>query len=78
MRIEKRMVHRLLAGLTGTLALAAAFVTAAVRGERHASIDVASLASEIEHETDHITARELAVWIRGAKPPAAVSKWFNR
>jgi rhodanese-related sulfurtransferase len=68
MRIEKRMLHRLLAGLAGTLALAAALVGAPAHGEPHASIDVAALASEIEHETDHVTARELAAWIRGAKP----------
>ena len=33
-----------------------------------ASIDAAKLASEIEHEDDHVTARELAEWIRANKP----------
>jgi rhodanese-related sulfurtransferase len=68
MRVEKQMLRRLLAGVAGTLALAAALVNAPARRGHHASIDVAALASEIEHETDHVTARELAAWIRRAKP----------
>jgi rhodanese-related sulfurtransferase len=61
------MNMRLIAG-AGALALAAtaAFVgTPDPRGGTNASMR--ALASEIEHETDHVTAVELAQWIRERK-----------
>jgi len=59
--------HRALAAVAVLLALSAAFVG----NSRHASgtsIDVASLAQQIEHEDDHVTAVELAQWIKDRKP----------
>lgn len=44
-------------------------VLAAVAGTPHrAQLDVASLAKSIEREEDHVTALELAAWIRDRKP----------
>jgi rhodanese-related sulfurtransferase len=68
MRVDKRLALRLLAAMGGSLALLAAAVGTPTRGARRDTIDVAALAGEIEHETDHVTARELAAWIRGATP----------
>ena len=63
---------RLLAGAAAVLATLAALVGSPTResprGASTASIDAATLASEIEHEDDHVTARELAEWIRANKP----------
>ena len=60
------VVRRLLAAGAGALG-----VLAAVAGRpspRVAALDVAGLAGEIERETDHVTALELAAWIRDRKP----------
>ena len=61
------MTHRALAAVAVLLALSAAFVGSS----RHSSgpnIDIASLAQQIEHEDDHVTALELAQWIKDRKP----------
>jgi rhodanese-related sulfurtransferase len=49
------------------LALAAAFAGTPDRS-RNARVDVDSLARAIEHEDDHVTALELAEWIRDRRP----------
>lgn len=54
--------HRLLAAAAATLG-----VMALLAGGANASrqgVDVAALAREVETEADHVTARELAAWIR--------------
>lgn len=61
-----RAPHRLLAGaaaVLGVLALLAGGAGASRRG-----VDVAALAREVEAEADHVTARELAAWIREDRP----------
>ena len=51
------------------LAVVAGSPTRAASGTgASASLDAAALATEIEHEDDHVTARELAEWIRSNKP----------
>jgi len=61
------MTHRALAGVAVSLALSAAFVGSS-RHSSGSNIDVASLAQQIEHEDDHVTALELAQWIKDRKP----------
>ncbi|HEX6367918.1 MAG TPA: rhodanese-like domain-containing protein [Longimicrobium sp.] len=58
--------HRLLAAAAATLG-ALALVTGGSTSSRQ-GVDVAALAREVEAESDHVTARELAAWIRGGKP----------
>ena len=48
----------------GALAVVAGSPTRATRG----SVDVTELARIVEHEEDHVTAVELATWIRDDKP----------
>jgi rhodanese-related sulfurtransferase len=48
----------------GALAVIAGSPTRATRG----SVDVTEIARIVEHEEDHVTAMELAKWIRDAKP----------
>ena len=48
----------------GALAVVAGSPTRATRG----SVDVTELARIVEHEEDHVTAAELATWIRDDKP----------
>lgn len=63
---ERIPAHRLLAGaaaVLGALALLAGGAGASRQG-----VDVAALAREVEAEADHVTARELAAWIREGKP----------
>ncbi|HEX2076327.1 MAG TPA: rhodanese-like domain-containing protein [Longimicrobium sp.] len=58
--------HRLLAGtaaVLGALALVAGGTGASRQG-----IDVVRLAREVEAEADHVTALELAAWIRDGRP----------
>jgi rhodanese-related sulfurtransferase len=58
--------HRLLAAAAatlGALALVAGGADASRKG-----VDVAALAREVEAESDHVTARELAAWIRDGEP----------
>lgn len=57
--------HRLLAVAAGVLGLMA---LAADLPRPGAAMDVARLAREVEDERDHVTALELAAWIRDGKP----------
>ena len=62
--------HRRLRWLAGTalgLAVAASFAGSPYTA-RHASIDVALLAHTVEQEEDHVTALELAEWIKERRP----------
>ena len=52
------------AAVGGVLAVIAGTPTRPTRG----SVDVTELARIVEHEEDHVTAAELAAWIRDAKP----------
>ena len=58
--------QRLLAVVALLLGAGAALVRTPYRSER-APIDVKALASEVAHESDHITALELAEWIKSRK-----------
>lgn len=62
-----RRSHLVLAAIAGLLALASAFAGSAHRASV-GTIDVAALARDIEREADHVTALELAQWIRDRKP----------
>jgi rhodanese-related sulfurtransferase len=55
-----------LAGVAAIGGLLAVFAGSPYLG-RHAEIDVRALASAVAHEDDHVTAVELAGWIRGKK-----------
>jgi rhodanese-related sulfurtransferase len=57
---------RLLAGAALVLAVLAALAGTSRPGD--AALDVTKLATEIEREDDHVTALELAQWIRDRKP----------
>ena len=57
---------QLLAAVAALLAIGAAFVGNS-RGGSAGRLDVSALASEIEKESDHVTAVELAAWIRDRK-----------
>jgi rhodanese-related sulfurtransferase len=59
--------HRVLAAVAIVLALAAASV-GSLRRSPSGGVDLASLAQQIEHEDDHVTAIELAQWIKDRKP----------
>ncbi|HEU4456629.1 MAG TPA: rhodanese-like domain-containing protein [Longimicrobium sp.] len=61
---RNRRAHRLLAGAAVVLALAAL----AAGDPPGARVDVAALARTVEAEEDHVTALELATWIRDRKP----------
>ena len=61
-----QMTHRVLLVTGAALALLAAAVGGS-RGGTTAAVDPATLAREIEHEDDHVTALELAQWIRERK-----------
>ncbi|MFL5614525.1 MAG: rhodanese-like domain-containing protein [Gemmatimonadaceae bacterium] len=58
---------RWLAGIALGLAAAASFAGSPYTA-RHASIDVALLAHTVEQEEDHVTALELAEWIKERRP----------
>src|SRR5688572_25870847 len=45
-----------------------AIVAGSPRLERNARVDIAGLAQIVEREEDHVTALELAEWIRGKRP----------
>jgi rhodanese-related sulfurtransferase len=63
---NRRRAHRLLAGAAAVLA-----VGALAAGDPHSAggrIDVDALARTVEAEQDHVTAVELAAWIRDRKP----------
>ena len=59
---------RALAVVAVMLALLAAVAGSPTRATSGRTLDAAALATEIEHEDDHVTARELAEWIRSNKP----------
>lgn len=59
--------RRVLAVAALLLAAGAAIVRSPYRTVS-ATMDVKTLASEVAHETDHITALELAAWIKSGKP----------
>jgi rhodanese-related sulfurtransferase len=61
------MPKRLLAAVAAVLALLAA-ATGSSRRVPEAMIDAKQLAGEIQREDDHVTALELAQWIRDRKP----------
>lgn len=62
-----RTAHRALAVVAAALGLLAA-LSGTSRRSVGGNIDVAALARDIEHEDDHVTAMELAAWIRDRKP----------
>lgn len=57
--------HRLLAGAAATLGALALLAGGA--GATREGVDVTALAREVEAEADHVTARELAAWIRDGR-----------
>jgi rhodanese-related sulfurtransferase len=57
--------HRLLAAAAATLGALALLAGGA--GATRQGVDVAALAREVEAEADHVTARELAAWIRDGR-----------
>lgn len=59
---------RVLAGLAALLAVGAALVGSPEPARGSGAVDVAALAREIDREADHVTAVELAAWIRDRKP----------
>ncbi len=61
-----RPSHRLLIAGGATLAVLAA-LTGSSRPTARGVIDAAALARDIEHEDDHVTALELAEWIKDRK-----------
>jgi rhodanese-related sulfurtransferase len=61
-----RRPTRVLAATALVLAVLAAL--AGTSGRSDAPVDARGLAAEIEHEDDHVTALELAQWIRDRKP----------
>ncbi len=61
------MIRRGLAIVAAIAGLLAAVSGSPFRSERPASIDVAQLADVIAREEDHVTALELAAWIRDRK-----------
>lgn len=60
-------LHRGLGIGAAVLAVLAAFAGSPRKGA-NGQIDVAALARDIEHEDDHVTALELAQWIKDRKP----------
>jgi rhodanese-related sulfurtransferase len=58
--------HRLLGGAAAALGLLAA--ATAFRPSDRGAVDVVRLARTVEREEDHVTAIELAAWIRDRKP----------
>jgi rhodanese-related sulfurtransferase len=66
---RRRGALRVLGGAAFVLAVAAAFVGSPTPGGGGgARVDVAALARQIDREEDHVTALELAQWIRDRKP----------
>ena len=61
--------RRLLVGLAVTLGAIAPFAGEPTpTSPRQAGLDTATLAAQVAREEDHVTARELAAWIRARKP----------
>jgi len=64
---ESRTIVRGLGVVAAMLALLAAF-TGSPYSSQHARIDVDALAKAVQHEDDHVTAIELAGWIKNRRP----------
>jgi rhodanese-related sulfurtransferase len=64
--VSGRAPHRLLAAAAATLGALA--LVAGGAGASRRGVDVAALARQVEAEADHVTARELAAWIRDDRP----------
>lgn len=62
------MTHRVLAIVAIVLGLLAAFAGSPYRSASQSPVDVKKLASQVAHEEDHVTALELAAWIKDRKP----------
>jgi hypothetical protein len=67
-RHERRSALTTLGGIALLLGVAAAFVGEPARPATGARVDVGALARQIDREEDHVTALELAQWIRDRKP----------
>lgn len=67
MRALGGSIPRLLATLAVVLAVAAPFAGSPYT-HRNATVDVSSLARAVEREEDHVTALELAAWIKERRP----------
>lgn len=70
-RDDRRLALHALGGIALVLGVAAAFVgtpSPAPEPARGARVDVGALARQIDREEDHVTALELAAWIRDRKP----------
>lgn len=61
-------MHRALAGIAAAAGLLAAFSGSPYRTAAPAKADVRRLAEAVGHEEDHVTALELAQWIRERRP----------
>jgi rhodanese-related sulfurtransferase len=61
--VSERSLTRVLAVVALTLGVLAAFAGSPYRAG-HASVDIAALARSVEREEDHVTALELAQWIK--------------
>jgi rhodanese-related sulfurtransferase len=59
--------HRALAGAAVVLGALAPFAGSPYRAA-HAGVDIRQLAAEVAREEDHVTAIELAAWIKDRKP----------
>ena len=67
LRLEQPRLGRVVAGVALVLGLLAAWAGTPDRA-RNARMDVESLARAVEHEEDHVTAIELAEWIKARRP----------
>jgi rhodanese-related sulfurtransferase len=67
-RLKPASIHRLLAGVAALGGVLAAFAGNPYPAKTHDRIDVRSLAAEVTKENDHVTALELAQWIKDRKP----------
>ena len=67
MKADSKRITRWLGGAALTLALLAPFAGSPY-ASRHGTVDVASLARMVAREEDHVTALELAQWIKDRRP----------
>jgi rhodanese-related sulfurtransferase len=65
--LQQLGLARVVGGVALVLGVLAAFAGTPDRA-RNARMDVESLARAVEHEEDHVTAIELAEWIKGRRP----------
>jgi rhodanese-related sulfurtransferase len=66
-KADSKRITRWLGGAALTLALLAPFAGSPY-ASRHGTVDVASLARMVAREEDHVTALELAQWIKDRRP----------